>query len=197
MATPPDFTAGSVLTAAQMNAVGLWRITGCTVTSVGGTAATASNGVITVGSGNTSITVSSAFSADFDNYRIIYTGGTGSAAGAGINLQLGASTTTYYNVLTYAPYASGAYSNLINNNTLGYWYFAGNSDSTYNAILDCELYEPQKARYTRFASNFIQYDAAGRSSGIHQTATAYTAFTLTLTAGSLTGGTIRVYGYRN
>jgi hypothetical protein len=34
MATPPDFTAGQVLTAAQMNAVGLWLVKDQTFTSV-------------------------------------------------------------------------------------------------------------------------------------------------------------------
>ncbi len=45
----PVFAAGDVLGAADMNAVGLWRVTTCTVSSAGGTAATASNGVITIG----------------------------------------------------------------------------------------------------------------------------------------------------
>ncbi len=70
MATPPDFTVGQVLTAAQMNSIGLFRVTTCTVSSVGGTAATVSNGVVTIGTGNTSVTVNNAFSSDYQSYRI-------------------------------------------------------------------------------------------------------------------------------
>ena len=180
MTTPPDFSVGQVLTAAHMNAVGLWLVK-----------------EQTVGTAVSSVTVTDAFSADYDNYRIIYTGGTGSAAGAGINLQLGASATNYFNVLSYASYATGAYASLINNNTLGYFYYAGNTDSTWYAYLDCDIYEPQKARATRLVGRFAQFDAGGAVTGIHRVNTAYTDFTLSLTAGTLTGGTIRVYGYRN
>jgi hypothetical protein len=51
MASPPDFTTGQVLTASQMNAVGLWLTSTHTLTS-------ASN------------TLDNIFSDDFDNYRI-------------------------------------------------------------------------------------------------------------------------------
>jgi len=37
----------------------------------------------------------------------------------------------------------------------------------------------------------------GHASGVHSAFTSFTDFTLSSTAGSFTGGTIRVYGYRN
>jgi hypothetical protein len=76
MATPPDFTTGAVLTAAQMNAVGLWLVK-----------------TQTVGSAVPDVTVTDAFSADYDNYKILYTGGTASGAVGPLNMKLGSSTT--------------------------------------------------------------------------------------------------------
>ena len=60
------------------NPPALELITSGTVTSVGGTAATISGGVVTVGAGNTSVTINNVFTSAYDNYRITYTGGSGS-----------------------------------------------------------------------------------------------------------------------
>ena len=192
----PDFSPGEILTAAVMDSVGLWRVTNCTVTSVGGTAATASNGVITVGTGNTSVTVSAAFSSAYQNYRIIYTGGVGSGASTALNLQLGSATTNYFSGATFTIFATGANGNVFNNNTLPYFYFAGSADSTVGTFLTVDLFNPfDSTRFTGMGGSFIVTDVAGHTGGVHKTNASYTSFTITPTAGSITGGTIRVYGY--
>ena len=76
------FTAGEVLNASDTNTY------------------LANSGLVyikqqTIGNLVPSVTVTDAFSADYDNYRVIVTGGVGSAAQA-INLRLGASATGYY-----------------------------------------------------------------------------------------------------
>ncbi len=53
MATPPDFTTGAVLTAAQMNAVGLWLVKTQTFTT------------------QTNVDVTSVFTSDYENYIAI------------------------------------------------------------------------------------------------------------------------------
>ena len=197
MATPPDFTAGSVLTAAQMNAVGLWRITGCTVTSVGGTAATASNGVITIGNGNTSVTVSSAFSADYENYKVIISGG-GISTAENVRLQLGSSTTGYYDIVMYA--STGTTTTPQSTGTSNGALFARVGAGDTNGIhVDIDVLAPQLAKYTSVGGHYTYPGTPsfiGYASGVHQVATAYTAFTVSPGSGSFTGGTIRVYGYR-
>ena len=50
MATPPTFSSGSVLTAAQMNAVGLWLVK-----------------TQTVGTAVSSVSVTDVFSSNYDN----------------------------------------------------------------------------------------------------------------------------------
>lgn len=175
----PVFTVGEVLTAANMNKVGLWLVK-----------------TETVGTAVSSVAVNDCFSADFQNYKVIYTGGSASSTGA-LNLKLGASTTTYYSAAVYALY-TGTVGNVANNNTLPYWYYAGTIDSSVGVNLNIDIHNPYDAsRYTTFGGPFMVTDVAGSVGGVHKTNASYTGFTLTPGAGTLTGGIIRVYGYRN
>lgn len=175
----PVFTAGETLDASEMNAVGLWLIK-----------------TQTVGTGVSSVTVTGAFSSDYQSYKIIYTGGAASSTGA-LNMKLGASTTTYYSAAVYALY-TGTVGNVANNNALGYWYYAGTVDSSVGVNLNIDIHNPyDSTRYTTFGGPFMVTDVAGAVGGVHKTNASYTDFTLTPGAGTLTGGTIRVYGYRN
>jgi hypothetical protein len=54
------------------------------------------NGAITIGSAVSSVTVNGAFSAAYDAYKIIVTGGVSSIADRVVNLQLSGSATAYY-----------------------------------------------------------------------------------------------------
>ena len=91
--TYPSFTSGEVLTAADMNAVGLWLVK-----------------TQTVGTAVASVTVTDAFSSTYDNYRIIYTGGAASTSCV-LSLQFGIggtmTTTNYYGVAAYANLGGG------------------------------------------------------------------------------------------
>jgi hypothetical protein len=195
----PSFNVGEVLTAADMNAVGLWRVTNCTVTSVGGTAATASNGVITIGTGNTSVTVANAFSANYDGYIIKIIGGS-SSAGTNLSFRLGASTTGYYSGGYVGNYNTALLTALNDNNTSA---FTRGGVGLPNALtMDMRLDNPFAAKVTLYKADYIGADttsAAGLASGFHNVATSYTDFTVFPTTGgvTMTGGTIRVYGYRN
>ena len=60
--TFPVFATGDVLNASDMNAVGMWLVKSQTV-----------------GSGVSSVTVTGAFSSDYDNYRIVYANAIGSS----------------------------------------------------------------------------------------------------------------------
>ena len=193
--TYPSFSAGDVLNASDMNAVGLWRVTGCTVTSAGGTAATASNGVITIGTGNTSVTVSNAFSADYDNYRIVISGGSGSGTN---NVQfnfVGSTGNTYYtagNFVQFTVATNNAYAPGVTNFTVvGF-------TSTNDYAISMDLYGPNKARRKFLSSNSSSFYGFTAFAGIDTDTTARTGFVLTCSgAGTMTGGQIRVYGYRN
>ena len=146
----------------------------------------------TVGTAVASVTVSSAFSSTFDNYRIIYTGGTGSGT---VGMTLGASTTTYSNSLIYGntygtptPTGTGASNGAA-------WTLVGYCDANICHV-GLDVFSPNLAKYTTFGNcSYSAATNAGNNAGIHATATAYTSFTL-IPAGTFTGGTITVYGYR-
>lgn len=179
MATPPDFVAGNVLTAAQMNGIGLWLIK-----------------TQTVGTGVASVTVNDAFSADYENYRIMWIGGTASTAG-NIHLTLGATTTGYYYGLNFASYAGvGGAAGGAN---AGFIPVGGGQ--TTRSFADADIYGPFATIQTSVAGRLINLTttsgASGESSGFLNNTTSYTAFTLTPNAGTISGGIIYVYGYRD
>ena len=180
MATPPTFSSGAVLTAAQMNSVGCWLVK-----------------TQTVGSGVSSIVVSNCFSADYENYKITYTGGNCSA-GQNIRMRMGSTTTNYYSSLIYNTFASATPTGVCQNNTQPQWEWAGAGNTTSN-LVDITLLSPFIAEQTRMISNWSPLDAAGYSSNTLLNTTSYTGFTLLpgLALTTFTGGTVRVYGYRN
>lgn len=177
MPTPPTFTSGSVLTAAQMNAVGLWLVKSQVV-----------------GNGVTSQAVTNCFTSDFDSYKVIYDGGAASTT-CDLTLKLGSSTTGYYGFLQYGAYTANTVYGYGINNAGAFGYFGG-GDGNY-CWGACELHQPNLAKHTMFTSQ-------SNGSAInfwtcmmrHAVATAYTDLTIAPTSGTITGGTIYVYGYR-
>ena len=179
--TFPVFSTGEVLTASDMNAVGLWLVKSQTI-----------------GSGVSSVTVTDAFSSTYDNYRVIVSGGANTIA-AGANVQLGASTTAYYSAQGYITFSADGTSYLRNDNAAS-WVNIGSAFQN-GLALDITLFNPGIAKYTGLAINsrtdYRTNGAASFGGGIHAVATAYTGFTFSSGSGTMTGGTIRVYGFRN
>ncbi len=193
------FTTGEVLTASDtntyLNDAGLVLITsGITVSSTGGTAATVSNGTVTIGTSNTAVTVSGAFSATYNNYRIIVTNSVGSAV-SNVALKLGASTTGYYDSGQVINYSGAGITGVSDNNAAAFTRSAVTDTTNWQATI--ELYAPFLATRTFYRSEYFGASQAGYFTGLHTSATSHTQFTLTPDSpGTITGGTIRVYGYR-
>jgi len=151
-----------------------------------------------VGSGVTSVVVTSAFSANYDNYEILYTGGTmtSSSGDSQLTLQLGSSTTGY---TTFLQYTNGV-SNLVATASSSSFLWVGGG-STGSALMQVRLFCPFLSIHTRSESN--AYNSwnngfVGRSLGFHAVASSYTDFTIGMSGtGTMVGGTVRVYGYRN
>jgi hypothetical protein len=176
--TYPVFASGDVLNASDMNGVGLWLVKSQAI-----------------GTGVSSVTVTGAFSADYDNYRITYTGGT--TSGGVIQMTLGAAATQYYSQLVYATYAgAGPLANVPDNNAAR-WSFVGFGNGSF-ATVRMDLCSPFQTTRSTMTANYISDANAGTVQGLLNDATSYTSFTFTPAGGgTLTGGTIRVYGYRN
>jgi hypothetical protein len=153
----------------------------------------------TIGSAVSSVAVSDAFSATYNNYKIIVTGGVGSA-NTFFNMILTGSTANYNNKFIYGTPANNSVTGL-GNSAGAAWQYVG-SNSTGGQTMNVDIFGPFLASYTTFTANVSEshYDAAsayGTNQGIHGVATSYTGFTLTPQSGTATGGTIRVYGYAN
>lgn len=147
-----------------------------------------------VGSAVTSVTVSDAFSATYDNYKLVYSGGVGSTAGV-ISLRMGATTTGYYGTLVYGLTSGGSPLVVPYLNTANWTHAAGLT--TGGIIMDLDLCNPFATLRTRLATGCYQDDTAfGMINGMLADTTSYSAFTITANTGNFTGGIIYVYGYR-
>lgn len=151
----------------------------------------------TIGNAVSSVTVTDAFSAKYEAYRIVVTGGTLSSSDQDVTLQLRTTTTTsitgYYSTLIYGTYAGvGPTLFGINNGTA--WTNASGGSGT-QMQLDVDLLNPYLTRSTQIRSQIIRSTLAGMSVGYHNVNTSYVSFVLTPAAGTMTGGKIRVYGY--
>jgi hypothetical protein len=179
------YTAGEVLTAASLNnnfASGGLQLVKTQV----------------IGSAVGSVTVTGAFSSTYDNYKIVISGGVGSAAGSNIGLQLGATTTGYYWSGIYRQYTNTTVTADKAENGSS-WNYAGRSTTT-SINLSVDLFGPNLAKNTNaimFNTGAGVADYFFMTGGYLADTTQYTAFTLTPNTGTLTGGTIRVYGLAN
>lgn len=181
MATPPDFTAGQILTAAQMDAIGMWLIK-----------------TQTIGTGVSSVTVTSAFSSDYDNYLVTIVGGVASTTPVYVNLTFGSTATGYYVSEIYGKYDSNTLSMISRANHTA---FIGGAMSADNNVVSYRIFAPNLAKTTHCITEAPLARTAGDNwsyaLGYVNNTTQYTAFTMTTVSGTLTGGTIRVYGLRN
>ena len=178
MATPPDFTSGAVLTAAQMNSVGLWLVK-----------------TQTIGNAVSSVTVTGAFSADYDNYIVTVSGGANSIGGNALDLKLGSTVTGYYFSMIYSSWnAVVTAAGQANVGRIDYVGHAGTQG--LNAFM--EINSPFLAKNTTVrASIQNSTNYGGTTNGFLNNTTSYTSFIIATTGGTMTGGTIRVYGMRN
>jgi len=148
----------------------------------------------TVGTAVASVTVSNAFSATYDNYKIVFAGGS-SSTNAGLVVTLGATATGYYMASVYGDYGTGVANAGVTNGTG--WTYLGDAP-TINPNVNFDLIGPFLSNETlMYGGRVGATSATYASAGYLNNTTSYTAFTFTTSTGTLTGGTIRVYGYAN
>jgi hypothetical protein len=177
MATPPDFVAGQILTAAQMNSVGMWLVKSQTI-----------------GTAVSSVTVTGAFSADYDNYVITVSGGA-SSTNTTLNFRCGTTASGYrwsyvYTSYTNAPSGAGSGSDT------SVVYCGFSNTSGINAVINVSgPFLSGPTMITGDGGSIANF--AGRVTGYEPNNTSFTSFTLVNGTGTMTGGTIRVYGFNN
>ena len=149
----------------------------------------------TVGSGVSSVTVTDAFSSTFENYKILYTGWTMSST---VNLlfSLGATINT------------NGWTGVVTSRS----FFTGVADATYNNQPPLAVGVGSSVPGRASADIFVTRPAVPGRTGMKALSTgersilttcmfdgtgAYADFTFSTSSGTLSGGTIRVYGFND
>jgi hypothetical protein len=181
MATPPDFTAGQVLTAAQMDLIGMWRINGGTATFYDGV-----------------------FTADYRNYKINFS--LTNSASQPIYFRFRAAsadnTTANYSDLVQGVQINGTANNILaaaqDKFTIGY---AGNSEFL-RLSGSIDVLSPQVAQHKTILGTANSLDSTYNRNMILNYASFFSAttifdgFKILPNSGTITGF-IQVYGYRD
>jgi hypothetical protein len=155
------------------------------------------NGQITIGTAVSSVVVNGAFSATYDNYKIIVDGGVCST-NTSFNLQIGSSTSGYYYAAHYSQYTTTT--PLALGSTTGSSFVEAGRCATAGINMSVEVFNPFLTRRTGFRGASTDYDVAGyiiSTNGFLNDTTSHTSFTVKPSSGTITGGTIRIYGYNN
>ena len=184
--TYPSFNSGEVLTASDMNAVGLWKVTSGSISALS-----------TTGTNITSIFNNT----NYKNYRIILQI-TAASTSNRLQLQMLLGTTP---ATTGAYYAGGLASDYAANTTLYFQrsngdtsLFLTNTNGSTNRFISFDIYGPNQAITTMF-SNGSYIDTTGiyhyAWGGAHAVATAYDGIKLATNTGTM-DVTYAVYGYK-
>jgi hypothetical protein len=179
------YTAGQVLTAASLNAnLSFAATNGLTLIKAQ-----------TIGTTVGSVTVSDAFSSTYDDYQIVVSGGVASTDNV-LAMTLGATATGYYYGGSYNSYATNTFSGDNAQNTTN-WTVGVGSANNLDTVIQLKL--PFVAKNTLYNSAGARSATSGisiRYGGYLANTTSYTAFTITALTGTMTGGTVYVYGYQ-
>jgi hypothetical protein len=146
-----------------------------------------------IGSAVASVVVSDVFSTTYDAYKIVVSGGTASTT-LSFNLKLGAASNGHSTILLFGNYAGGSPILLAGNNQ-GFFANVGNADSSI-MFANIDLFNPFLSQPTFMTAVYADAGSAGLLSGRQSANTSFTAFTLSTSSGTITGGKINVYGYR-
>ena len=149
-----------------------------------------------IGTGVSSVAISSAFSATYDNYLVTMSNCTWSVNDQAITFILTGSTASYYSNLVYGINSTGAITDLNRSNAASAYIGITDANKAQNFAIN--IFNPFAAAYTNWSGTTNGYLASGVVGGNHQVATSYTGFTIAAaSSATLTGGTIRVFGYSN
>jgi len=149
----------------------------------------------TIGTTVSSVEVTGAFSTTYDSYKIIVTNVTCSANQPAFRMQLGATTTGVYSYAGFEISYTGGSLNASYASFTNYFY-VGNFGNAASMSTEIDLYRPFLAQNTNYSSMSGSTNWSVSQNGYLNNTTSYTAFTLFPSSGTITGGTITVYGYR-
>jgi hypothetical protein len=152
-----------------------------------------------IGSAVSSVTVTSAFSTTYESYKIVVFGGSGSSSGADYYLKFNNSAgSTYCTGGIRADINGAATANFIINNSSSGIAIGTTGLTTY--LTNFDVINPFAASATHVSMSSSSNSGATSKftvfgGGFDTNAASQTGFILAPSTGTLTGGTIAVYGY--
>lgn len=154
----------------------------------------------TVGSAVSSVTVNSVFSSTYDAYRLVVSAVNCSTSDTAMYLQMttgGTASTASYNYgIPRVDIANGNVSSTYSQSGTQMWV----SITSASTSASMDILDSYASAYTKFP-HISRYELStgyfGAGAGQHQVTTSYDGIKIYPSSGTMTGGTIRVYGYRN
>ena len=149
----------------------------------------------TIGSTVSSVTITDAFNSSFTNYRVTVDGSDGAAADTNVHVKFETVLSTYNWAQRFTSYGGTAGDAVAASTNAGI--LVGLTSTDNDTSFSFDVFQPNEAKFTHvtFISAATNYWNTG--GGVMKTATAYTTLILNMPSTTLTGGTIRIYGYRN
>ena len=146
----------------------------------------------TIGTAVSSVTVSGAFSADYDNYQVIVSGGVSSVI-TGLSMYLDGLTSGYQYAYQFefwngTPVSKGASTSDTK------WSTCGEGTPT-SLKVNMTLMSPFLSKEKTMTFAHAGTNVVTRGGGLNADTTSRTGFVVFPNSGTLTGGTIDVYGY--
>lgn len=144
-----------------------------------------------------SVVVSSVFSSSYDNYRIVLNGIEANTSDS-FMIRFGSGATTGHYSSMYYDRFDGAVTGTVRTNNTGKIYLCLNEANAQSVACSIDVASPNLAQQTQVFGTYNGRGYAGWSGGFNNTSTRFTGFEIhTDGSGTMTKGTIRVYGYRN
>lgn len=152
-----------------------------------------------------SVSVTNAFSSTYDAYQLVFSNVI-ATSGQNTQVRVGAASTGYYQteLVAAATYPTGSgTANYTNNNNAAQWStgIICGTTTTDTAGGVVNIINPFLTTGTTMQSLGVDARTTGLGTrtvtGYHASATSYTSFTVLCGGGTFSGGTVRVYGYRN
>jgi hypothetical protein len=148
----------------------------------------------TIGTSVSSVQITNCFTAEYDAYKIIISGGVCSSNDQQIKLQLGSASTGHNWNLIYNGWTGSSITALASNNENSFQYVGSCNTSALGA--DITLLNPFEAKPTFGTAYYSDNSNGGTTQLRHTGNTSFTGFTISPGSGTFTGGNISVFGYR-
>ena len=158
----------------------------------------------TIGSTVSSIIISNCFNTSYDSYKIIVDfANTTTSSSGNLNVRLRTGSTSasanYAMKGWYATPSGLLHESGSSTEFTSLWYGVSNPGYSFSTM---EFISPFLAKPTKFVNHMVGFYANTSQysygvTGYHTPSTSYESLEFVVTSGTITGGTIRVYGYRN